>query len=79
MIRVVLLYRQSVREISRLIHPHAILPVKFGGRTAAPNVLDAVMGFFFLFITSAVLLTLALHATGVDLVTQKTGYNKGKH
>ncbi len=68
-IRVVLLYRQSVREISRLIHPHAILPVKFGGRTAAPNVLDAVMGFFFLFITSAVLLTLALHATGVDLVT----------
>ena len=34
-IRVVLLYKQSVREIRRLIHPHAVLPVKFGGRTAA--------------------------------------------
>ncbi len=68
-IRVVLLYRQSVREILRLIHPHAVLPVKFGGRTAAPNVLEAVMGFFFLFIASTVLMTLILLATGLDLVT----------
>jgi trk system potassium uptake protein TrkH len=68
-IRVVLLYRQSVREIRRLIHPHAVLPVKFGGRTAAPSVLEAVMGFFFLFIASTVLMTLALRATGLDLVT----------
>lgn len=68
-IRVVLLYRQSVREIRRLVHPHAVLPVKFGGRTAAPNVLEAVMGFFFLFIASTVLMTLILLATGLDLVT----------
>jgi len=68
-IRVVLLYRQSVREIGRLIHPHAVLPVKFGGRTAAPTVLDAVMGFFFLFTASTVLLTICLRATGVDQVT----------
>jgi trk system potassium uptake protein TrkH len=68
-IRVVLLYRQAVREIQRLIHPHAVIPVKFGGRTAAPNVLEAVMGFFFLFIASTVLMTLVLRATGLDLVT----------
>jgi len=68
-IRVMLLYRQSIREIQRLIHPHAVLPVKFGGRTAAPNVLEAVMGFFFLFIASTVLMTLLLRATGLDLVT----------
>jgi trk system potassium uptake protein TrkH len=68
-IRVVLLYRQSVREIRRLIHPHAVLPVKFGGRTAAPTVLEAVMGFFFLFTASTLLMTLALRATGLDLVT----------
>lgn len=68
-IRVVLLYKHSVREIRRLIHPHAVLPVKFGGRTAAPTVLEAVMGFFFLFVASTVLMTLALRATGLDLVT----------
>ena len=68
-IRVVLLTRQSVREIRRLIHPHAVLPVKFGGQTAAPSVLEAVMGFFFLFIASTVLMTLVLRATGLDLLT----------
>lgn len=68
-IRVMLLFRHAVREIRRLIHPHAVLPVKFGGQKAAPSVLEAVMGFFFLFIASTVLMTLLLHATGLDLLT----------
>lgn len=68
-IRVVLLYRHAVREIQRLVHPHAVLPLKFGGRTTAPSVLDAVMGFFFLFAVSTVFLTICLRATGVDQLT----------
>lgn len=68
-IRVVLLYKHSVREIHRLIHPHAVLPVKFGGQKASETVIDAVMGFFFLFTLTAVLMTLALYSTGLDLVT----------
>lgn len=68
-IRVILLYRHASREVRRLIHPHAQVPVKFGGQRAQPAVLDAVMGFFFLYMASTALMTVLLAATGVDLVT----------
>ncbi len=68
-IRVILLYRQAVREIRRLIHPHAVIPVRIGGQKTSATVMDAVWGFFFLFIASFVLATLALTATGVDPIT----------
>ena len=34
--RVILLYRQSVREIQRLIHPHAVIHIKIGGQKTSP-------------------------------------------
>ncbi|KAA9131329.1 potassium transporter [Marinihelvus fidelis] len=71
-IRLQLLYRHATREIHRLIHPHAVLPVKFGGYRAAESVLDAVTGFFFLFAASTALMTLLLVATGLDLLTAFT-------
>jgi trk system potassium uptake protein TrkH len=68
-IRIMLLYRQASREISRLIHPHAVIPVKIGGRKTSPTVMDAVWGFFFLYVASFVLITIALNGVGVDPVT----------
>ena len=68
-IRIMLLYRQASREIRRLIHPHAIIPVKIGGRKTSANVMDAVWGFFFLYVASFVMITIALNGVGVDPVT----------
>ncbi|GMR15053.1 MAG: TrkH family potassium uptake protein [Gammaproteobacteria bacterium] len=68
-IRIMLLYRQAIREIHRLIHPHAVIPVKIGGRKTSTTVMDAVWGFFFLYVTSFVLITIALNGVGVDPVT----------
>ena len=68
-IRIMLLYRQASREIRRLIHPHAVIPVKIGGRKTPPSVMDAVWGFFFLYVASFVLITIALNGVGVDPVT----------
>ena len=68
-IRVMLLYRQAIREIQRLIHPHAVFPVKIGGRKTPPSVMDAVWGFFFLYVASFVMITIALNGVGVDPVT----------
>lgn len=68
-IRVILLYRQSVREIRRLVHPHAIVPVKLGGQRTSDTVISAVWGFFFLFVTSFAVMTILLAATGVDAET----------
>ncbi len=68
-IRVILLYRQSVREIHRLIHPKAVIPVKIGGQKTSDTVMDAVWGFFFLYIASFAVMTILLTAVGVDAVT----------
>jgi trk system potassium uptake protein TrkH len=68
-IRVILLYRQAAREIRRLIHPHAVIPVKIGGQKTPASVMDAVWGFFFLYIASFALGVVLLNATGVDSVT----------
>ncbi len=68
-IRIMLLYRQASREIRRLIHPHAVIPVKIGGRKTSANVMDAVWGFFFLYVASFVMITIALNGVGVDPVT----------
>jgi trk system potassium uptake protein TrkH len=68
-IRILLLYRQAVREIRRLIHPNAVFPVKIGGRKTSATVMDAVWGFFFLYVASFVMITIALNGVGVDPVT----------
>jgi trk system potassium uptake protein TrkH len=68
-IRFLLLYRQSLREIRKLIHPSAEIPVKVGHRAMSERVVEAVWGFYFLYILSYCVFSLALVATGVDLVT----------
>jgi trk system potassium uptake protein TrkH len=68
-IRVILLYRQSIREIRRLVHPHAIIPVKIGGQRTSDTVISAVWGFFFLYIANFAVMTILLTATGLDAET----------
>jgi len=68
-IRVLLLYRQGTREVTRLIHPNAQLPVMLGKSPVPENVIQAVWGYFGLYIVSFVALMLAMMATGVDQVT----------
>lgn len=68
-IRIMLLYRQAIREVQRLIHPQAVIPVKIGGRKTSATVMDAVWGFFFLYVASFVMITIALNGVGVEPVT----------
>jgi trk system potassium uptake protein TrkH len=68
-IRVILLHRQALREIRLLIHPNAVFPIKYAGRTVTPKLMAAVWGFFLLFIASFAVMTMLLTATGLDMVT----------
>ncbi len=68
-IRVLLIYKQGVREIHRLIHPNAIMPVKLGKRAVPDRVLTGVWGFFSVYIVTFMVMMLALMATGMDQVT----------
>ena len=44
-IRMLLLYKQGSREIKRLIHPNAVIPIKLGRKPVGSRVIDAVWGF----------------------------------
>jgi len=68
-IRFLLLVKQGWREIGRLIHPSAQLPVRVGGKVINHRVIDAVWGFFSLYVAAFVFMYLALAATGLDLIT----------
>jgi len=68
-IRCLLIYKQGVREIARLVHPSAEIPVKLGTKAVQVRVVDAVWGFFSVYMVVFVVLMLAMMATGLDQVT----------
>lgn len=69
MIRVLLLYKQGVREINRLIHPNAVIPIKVAKLTVPDKVIEAVWGFFAMYVVMYIIMFLMLLATGLDLPT----------
>ncbi len=68
-VRVLLLYLQGRREVLRLIHPSAVLPVKLGGQVVPGRIVESVWGFFAAYVATFALVMLALMALGVDQVT----------
>ncbi|MEO0995915.1 MAG: TrkH family potassium uptake protein [Pseudomonadota bacterium] len=68
-IRWLLVYKQGVREISRLVHPNAEIPVKLGNKAVPYRVVDAVWGFFAVYIIVFGAMLVAQLATGLDQVT----------
>lgn len=68
-IRVLLLVKQGLREIRRLIHPNGWFQVKVGGKSLRGDVIDAVWGFFSLYIACFCIMSLLLVASGLDLIT----------
>jgi trk system potassium uptake protein TrkH len=68
-IRFLLLIKQGLREITRLIHPSAQIPIRVGQKTITPRVVEAVWGFFALYVASFTFMYLALALTGLDLMT----------
>jgi trk system potassium uptake protein TrkH len=68
-IRWLLVYKQGVREIMRLVHPSAEIPVKLGTKAVPHRVVDAVWGFFSVYIIVFGVMLLLIMSTGLDQVT----------
>ena len=64
-----LIYKQGMREVARLIHPNAEVPVKLGGSVVPFRVVDAVWGFFAVFIIVFGLMLVLMMASGLDQIT----------
>ena len=69
MIRAIVLYRQMYRDMVRMLHPSAIVPVKIAGQRVPGTVIVGVLAYFFVWVATLVIGTLLLAGTGLDLVT----------
>jgi trk system potassium uptake protein TrkH len=72
MIRAQLLGVQVYREFIKLLHPHAVTPLKLRDQVVENKVIFAVLAFMFVYISLIVIMTLALLATGLDAITAFT-------
>ena len=69
MIRARLLVQQGLREMVKLVHPTAQVPVKLGGRVVPNQIVFAVLAFMSIYGACVTAMTFLLLATGLDFVT----------
>jgi len=67
-VRILLLFRQGLREIHRLVHPHGVIHVKMGSQRVTEDVTQALWGFAVLFLVCYCIVAILLAFTGVDMV-----------
>ena len=67
--RILLIFRQGVRELRQLLHPNAVIPLKLDARRVRTEVISAVWSFFAVYMFCFVLIWLALLATNLDFIS----------
>jgi trk system potassium uptake protein TrkH len=67
--RVMLIFKQGMRELKQLVHPQAVIPLKVGGRRVEATVVSAVWSFFAIYTSAYIILLVLLVLTGLDFAT----------
>ncbi|MDP1603686.1 MAG: TrkH family potassium uptake protein [Legionella sp.] len=68
-IRALLIFKQSKREMARLLHPNAIITIKFGNHSLPEPILQSMWSFISVFIALFWVLVLIFVALGNDFTT----------
>jgi trk system potassium uptake protein TrkH len=68
-VRHILLFKNSVLELKRLIHPRAIIPVRFNKKPVDAEIISNVQAFFIFYIMIFILSSIVLSLFGLDFVT----------
>lgn len=69
MVRMVLLIKQTRRELVRAIHPRVVNPVTLGRAVIPATVIAAVMAYMLIYGATTIGLTMLLLLSGLDMVT----------
>jgi trk system potassium uptake protein TrkH len=72
MVRMVLLLKQSARELVRIVHPRVVNPVTLGGQAVSDRVMQGVIAFMMIYGATIVCLTMAMLFTGLEPITAFT-------
>lgn len=69
LVRHILLIKTATLEFKRLIHPNAVLPVRYNGKTVSGDITFNVLAFIMIYILIFCIGFLIVSAFGVDFVT----------
>ena len=68
-IRVYLLFKNSLIELKRIIHPNGIINVKYNNKTVHPNIMTGIMGFAILYMIVFVIGSIIMTLFTEDIIT----------
>lgn len=68
-VRHLLLFKNSILELKRALHPNAVIPVKFNGKAVSQNIIFNVMAFFLIYFMVFAFGVIALSLMGYDFET----------
>jgi trk system potassium uptake protein len=67
--RLMLIWKQGLREMKQLVHPSAVIPLKVGNRRVEAKIVSAVWSFLAVYIAVFVVMLILLVGTGLDFET----------
>ena len=69
MMRMLVLVKQARRELTRLVHPNAVQPVRLGGAVVESRMIFSVMAFMLVYGGTIIVLSMVLLLTDLDPLT----------
>ncbi|WNY22805.1 Trk system potassium uptake protein TrkH [Methanimicrococcus hongohii] len=71
-VRWIILFRYARRDIFKFMHPHAVKPIKYNGRSLNEDVVHSTISFMILYFLIFVVSTVLLGILELDLITAAT-------
>jgi len=68
-VRHLLLLKNSFLELRRLIHPRAVIPVRFNNRSVSQDIISNVLAFFLFYIFTFIIGSLIMTMLGLDFIS----------
>ena len=72
LVRSLLLMKQALRELTRIAHPRAVVPVTLGGAVVPAQVMQSVLAFMLIYGFVMTVVCMLLLLSGLDLVSAAT-------
>lgn len=67
--RIVVLFKNSIAEFKRLIHPNAVIPVKFNHKSVSSTIVTNILAFIVIYMLVFIIGTVVMASMGLDLET----------
>jgi len=68
-VRIYLIIKYGFMQFKKLLHPHAVIPIRLGHRPVPPEAISDILGYVVLYFSILVVSSILMSLMGLDLVT----------